>query len=87
MDQFVQLLDTEESTRLGIQGPGSVKSHPWFNGVDWEGIRNRSFPVPSEITSRVTQYLEIHTEEITGSQGSPSHGVEELNIPEWLEEW
>lgn len=81
------MLDGEENTRLGSQGPDSVKSHPWFNGIDWEAIRNHSFSAPSEILSRITQYLEIHSEDCSGSQVSPSHEVDELDIPEWLEDW
>lgn len=77
----------EENTRLGSQGPDSVKSHPWFNGVEWEGIRHHTFPVPPEIVSRLTQYLEVHSEDCTGSLGSPLQEVEELNVPEWLEDW
>ncbi|XP_054812249.1 protein phosphatase 2C and cyclic nucleotide-binding/kinase domain-containing protein isoform X2 [Prosopis cineraria] len=87
IDLITKLLDGDESTRLGSQGPDSVKSHPWFNGVDWEGIRNHSFPAPPEILSRITLYLEIHSEDCTGSQVSPSQEVDELNIPEWLEDW
>lgn len=85
---MVQLLEVEENNRLGSQGPDSVKSHPWFNGIDWEGIRNRTFPVPQEIISRITQYLEVHSEDCsTGYPGSPLQEVEELNVPEWLEDW
>ncbi|KAK4280922.1 hypothetical protein QN277_012474 [Acacia crassicarpa] len=86
-DLITKLLDGDESTRLGSQGPDSVKSHPWFNDVDWEGIRNRSFPAPPEIISRITQYLEIHSEDCAGSQVSLPQEVDELNIPEWLEDW
>lgn len=81
------MLDGDENTRLGSQGPDSVKSHPWFDGVEWEGIRNHSFPVPPEITSRIAQYLEIPSENCTDPQDSPSQEVEELNVPEWLEDW
>lgn len=77
----------EESTRLGSQGSDSVKSHSWFNDIDWERIRNHTFPVPQEITSRVTQYLEARSEDCSASMGSPSQEVEELNVPEWLEDW
>ncbi|KAF7819783.1 protein phosphatase 2C and cyclic nucleotide-binding/kinase domain-containing protein isoform X1 [Senna tora] len=87
IDLITKLLDGDENTRLGSDGPDSVKSHPWFNGVEWEEIRNHTFPVPPEITSRITQYLEIHSEDCTGSQDSPSQEVEELNVPEWLEDW
>lgn len=77
----------EETTRLGSQGPDSVKSHSWFDGVDWEGIRDQTFPVPPEIISRTTQYLELHSEDSVASVGSPLQEVEELNVPEWLEDW
>ncbi|XP_057759820.1 protein phosphatase 2C and cyclic nucleotide-binding/kinase domain-containing protein isoform X1 [Arachis stenosperma] len=87
VDIISKLLDVEETTRLGSQGTDSVKSHPWFNGVEWEGIRHRTFPAPPEIISRVAQYLEVHSEDCSGSLGSPLQEVEELNVPEWLEDW
>ncbi|KAE9588174.1 putative cGMP-dependent protein kinase AGC-PKA-PKG family [Lupinus albus] len=87
VDLISKLLEAEENTRLGSQGSDSVKSHPWFNGIDWEGIRHHTCPVPKEIISRITQYLEVHSEDCTGSLGSPSQEVEELNVPEWLEDW
>nr|KYP66932.1 Protein phosphatase 2C and cyclic nucleotide-binding/kinase domain-containing protein [Cajanus cajan] len=88
VDLISKLLEVEENTRLGSQGPDSVKSHPWFNGIEWEGIRHRTFPVPQEIISRITQYLEVHSEDSsTGYLGSPLQEVEELNVPEWLEDW
>ncbi|XP_061357967.1 protein phosphatase 2C and cyclic nucleotide-binding/kinase domain-containing protein isoform X1 [Gastrolobium bilobum] len=89
VDLISKLLEVDENTRLGSQGTDSVKSHPWFNGVEWEGIRHHTFPVPQEIISRITQHLEVHSEDCTsGSLGSPLHDeLEELNVPEWLEDW
>ncbi|KAH1234314.1 Protein phosphatase 2C and cyclic nucleotide-binding/kinase domain-containing protein [Glycine max] len=88
VDLISKLLEVEENTRLGSQGPDSVKNHPWFNGVEWEGIRNHTFPVPQEIISRITQHLEVHSEDCsTGYLGSPLQEVKELNVPEWLEDW
>lgn len=86
IDPFVQLLEVDESTRLGSQGARSVKTHPWFHGVDWEGVTNDSFPVPHEITSRIAQHLEMHSEDF-GASPSPNPYVEQLNTPEWLEDW
>ncbi|KAE9448671.1 hypothetical protein C3L33_19428, partial [Rhododendron williamsianum] len=80
------LLEVDESTRLGSQGAHSVKTHPWFHGVDWEGVTNGSFPVPHEITSRIAQHLETHSEDF-GASPSPNPYVEQLNTPEWLEDW
>lgn len=86
LEIFVQLLEVDESTRLGSQGAHSVKTHPWFHGVDWEGVTNGSFPVPHEITSRIAQHLETHSEDF-GASPSPNPYVEQLNTPEWLEDW
>lgn len=84
---FHKLLEVDETVRLGSQGPDSVKSHQWFAGIDWEGIREKSFPIPPEITTRINQHLEIHVEDLSGPLPSPSHDVPELNTSEWLEDW
>lgn len=84
---FHQLLEVDETVRLGSQGPDSVKSHQWFAGVDWKGIRERNFPIPHEITTRINQHLEIHAEDLSGPLPSPSDDVPELNTSEWLEDW
>ncbi|KAK9947785.1 hypothetical protein M0R45_003390 [Rubus argutus] len=86
VDFITKLLEVE-NTRLGSQGYDSVKSHPWFDGIDWRRIKDCSFPVPQEITARITQHLESHSEEYSvPPQGSPSHD-EEVDIPEWFDEW
>ncbi|XP_052199818.1 protein phosphatase 2C and cyclic nucleotide-binding/kinase domain-containing protein [Diospyros lotus] len=87
VDLITKLLEVDENMRLGSQGAGSVKTHPWFDGVDWEGIANSSFPVPQEILSRITQHLESHSEDSGAPHCSPPRDVEELNNAEWLEDW
>ena len=82
-----QLLEVDESIRLGSHGPSTVKNHPWFDDFDWKGIRDRSFPVPHELTSRITQHLEIHSEDCPVAVASPPQDIAELNAPEWLDEW
>ena len=84
---FFQLLVVDENTRLGSQGPSSVKTHPWFDDVDWKSIADSSFPVPNEILSRISQHLENHIEDSAVPQTSPTRDVEELNTPEWLDDW
>ncbi|KAJ4839876.1 hypothetical protein Tsubulata_003181 [Turnera subulata] len=86
-DLITKLLEVDVDSRLGSSGPDSVKRHAWFNGVDWEGIRERSFPVPHEITSRITQHLESNSEDSGLPLSSPSREVEDLNVPEWLDDW
>ncbi|KAL3744942.1 hypothetical protein ACJRO7_014106 [Eucalyptus globulus] len=82
-----QLLDVDENTRLGSQGPNSVKSHLWFDTIDWKGIAAHRFPVPHEITSRITQHSGNNIEDRTVFHVSPSRDVDELNTPEWLGDW
>ncbi|CAK7337456.1 unnamed protein product [Dovyalis caffra] len=87
IELITQLLEVDESSRLGNVGPDSIKNHPWFDAVDWKGIRDRSLPVPSEIASRVTQHLESRSQECTAPLASPSQDVDDLNVPEWLDDW
>ncbi|XP_028082115.1 protein phosphatase 2C and cyclic nucleotide-binding/kinase domain-containing protein-like isoform X2 [Camellia sinensis] len=87
VDLITELLEVDETTRLGSHGADSVKSHPWFDDVDWEAITDGSFPVPHEIISRLAQHLESHSEECGASHLSPHQDVEELDTPEWLEDW
>ncbi|XP_024935418.1 protein phosphatase 2C and cyclic nucleotide-binding/kinase domain-containing protein isoform X2 [Ziziphus jujuba] len=87
VDLITKLLDVDERTRLGNQGSDSVKSHPWFDGVDWKGIRDCSSPVPHEITSRITQHLDSRTEDSILSRVSVFQDIEEPEIPEWLDDW
>jgi hypothetical protein len=46
---------------------------------------DRSFPVPHEIASRISQHLETHSEDCTPLVSS-SQDVK-LNTPEWLDDW
>ncbi|KAB1224454.1 Protein phosphatase 2C and cyclic nucleotide-binding/kinase domain-containing protein [Morella rubra] len=87
VDLLTKLLEVDENTRLGSQGPESVKCHPWFDGIDWKGIMDRTFPVPHEITSRISQHLESHSEDYSSTLVSSFQNVEEFNIPEWLDDW
>ncbi|XP_062148034.1 protein phosphatase 2C and cyclic nucleotide-binding/kinase domain-containing protein [Alnus glutinosa] len=84
VDLLTKLLEVDENTRLGSQGPDSIRCHPWFDGIDWKGITDHSFPVPHEIASRIVQHLETHSEDCT--LVSSSQDVE-LNTPEWLDDW
>lgn len=87
VELITQLLEVDESSRLGSLGPDSIKNHPWFDGIDWKGIRDRSLPVPREITSRVAQHLESHSVECTAPLTSQSQDLDDLNAPEWLDDW
>lgn len=85
VDLITKLLEVDETMRLGSQGPESVKSHKWFAGIDWEGIRDGNFPIPPEIISRIYQHP--HVDDLSVPPSSASQDAPELNTLEWLEEW
>lgn len=84
-----QLLEVEESARLGSQGIDSIKAHPWFRDIDWEGLAERRVVVPPDIISRINLYLETHPDDTGTTTCSPIRESEEPNTPEieWLEDW
>ncbi|XP_019052377.1 PREDICTED: protein phosphatase 2C and cyclic nucleotide-binding/kinase domain-containing protein isoform X2 [Nelumbo nucifera] len=86
-DIITKLLEVDEYIRLGSRGPDSVKSHPWFNGIDWKKFEDCSFPVPHEITLRIAQHLENQREDAYNPICSPPRDIPELNTPDWFEDW
>ncbi|XP_042496355.1 protein phosphatase 2C and cyclic nucleotide-binding/kinase domain-containing protein isoform X2 [Macadamia integrifolia] len=87
VDLITKLLVVDENGRLGSQGPDSIKSHRWFDGVDWKKIVEGDFPVPHEITSRIALHLENRIEDCSIPDIGPCEVTDELNTPEWLEDW
>ncbi|KAM0061086.1 putative cGMP-dependent protein kinase AGC-PKA-PKG family [Helianthus debilis subsp. tardiflorus] len=87
VDLITKLLVVDEKERLGSEGVDSVKSHMWFNGVNWESVKNGSCTVPQEILTRIDQYLETRPADISAPDVSTNDDVDELNTPEWLEDW
>ncbi|XP_021859637.1 protein phosphatase 2C and cyclic nucleotide-binding/kinase domain-containing protein isoform X2 [Spinacia oleracea] len=87
-DLITKLLEVDETKRLGNDGPDSVKNHQWFSGVDWEGITDHNkIPVPDEIVSRINHHLESYLGDTSPAPSSPLRNVEQLNTPEWFENW
>ncbi|KAK6151829.1 hypothetical protein DH2020_014464 [Rehmannia glutinosa] len=68
VDLITKLLEVEESARLGSQGIDSIKAHPWFDGIDWKRLAERTFPVPHDIISRINTYLEGHADDVVNAQ-------------------
>jgi hypothetical protein len=85
-----QLLVVEEKERLGSDGGAdSIKRHPWFVGLDWEGLLECHVNVPNEIMSRLEVALESHHMEESHYSMDSNNAVslEELNSPLWLDDW
>jgi CRP-like cAMP-binding protein/serine/threonine protein phosphatase PrpC len=87
VDLITKLLEVDETSRLGSQGADSIKSHKWFDHVDWKGISERTCTAPQEIISRIDQYMGSRPEESIAQIPSPDRDLEELSTPEWLENW
>ncbi|KAM7277131.1 hypothetical protein ACFE04_018997 [Oxalis oulophora] len=87
VDLIEKLLEVDETSRLGSHGPESVKNHPWFSVVDWKKVKDGSFLVPNEITSRINIHLENLSNDHINPQASPVQDEEELNVPEFLDDW
>lgn len=47
-DIISKLLDRDLTKRLGLThgGAGATRSHPWFNGLDWDNVYNKTEPAP-----------------------------------------
>lgn len=87
VDLITKLLEVDENERLGSKGAGSVKSHRWFDGLNWASVKEGSCAVPQEIISRIDQYLETRPADTVAPVPLPAEDVDELNTPEWLDDW
>jgi hypothetical protein len=77
----------DESKRLGSEGADSVKSHVWFDGIDWKSVVNATAPVPAEVTSRIENHIQVHGEEVKEPVSSSAQDLDDLDFPDWIEDW
>jgi serum/glucocorticoid-regulated kinase 2 len=40
------LLEKESSKRIGTNGASEIKSHPWFEKVNWNALLNKTIKAP-----------------------------------------
>ncbi len=57
-DLIVALLDVNSSTRIGSQGAQQVKSHVWFNGLDWSNLLSLPVMFHPNATAEDTIYFD-----------------------------
>jgi hypothetical protein len=46
VDIVNQLLQRKQESRLGANGAGEIKLHPWFHGIDWTRLASRQLESP-----------------------------------------
>lgn len=59
-DLIDQLLVTDPTHRLGT-GPGGVRrlrEHPWFSGINWDGLALHQYPIPFGLRERLIRLPE-----------------------------
>lgn len=52
-EDLIRKLMTDASVRLGINGVNEIKGHPFFTGIDWKRLKERSAPYLPEIKSEI----------------------------------
>ena len=81
IDLIDKLLQLKPETRLGMTGYDALKSHPFFAGVNWTGVKNQTEPViaydvvydhqnPSKISSfSLNDFCALSNEHMCSNQG------------------
>jgi serine/threonine protein kinase len=52
VDFIFRLLERDPNLRLGARGVEEVKSHPWFNGIDWDKVISKAYEPPFQPSVR-----------------------------------
>lgn len=76
---LIERLLCEQENRLGVNGVEEIKAHPFFEGVDWEGIRNQKAPfIPQLKHATDTTYFDDYS---LNEDDAPPTGADEYHQP------
>ncbi len=56
-------LIADADIRLGRNGAEEIKAHPFFNGFDWAGVRNKRAPYQPSVKSEISNENFDHFDE------------------------
>ena len=63
MIDLISRLLTDCQTRLGRNGADEIKSHSWFQDINWSDIKNTTSPFIPELESNIdTKYFDKYDE-------------------------
>lgn len=51
---ILKRLITDADNRLGRNGAEEIKNHPFFEGMDWNGLRNQKPPYVPVVSSEIS---------------------------------
>jgi serine/threonine kinase 38 len=69
---FMLLLLTDSSRRIGRNGVDEIRAHPWFSGLNWDTLRTVPAPYIPEGSSRLKSLLsELKNVDHTSTQYVP----------------
>lgn len=73
----MQLLAKDPNKRIGIEKDGeSIREHPWFKDINWEGVYNRELKPPVYSTRPVNYNNPINIR-------FPEGNNEKKDMPDW----
>mmetsp|Transcript_38531 Transcript_38531/g.28380 ORF Transcript_38531/g.28380 Transcript_38531/m.28380 type:complete len:109 (+) Transcript_38531:1885-2211(+) len=82
MDLIRRLLDRHPMQRLGSRGASEVKKHPFFNGIDWDDVKNRK-TFPPVRKKKLPKLKDISVGDFLDPESIGALQREKLKLPDW----
>ena len=75
-DLIMQLTNTEPMKRIGLKNIQAITSHPFFDGIDFEALRNQKEVCPIQDIGQMMHSIrktKEETKDSISSQGPPNY--------------
>ncbi|CBQ71694.1 related to serine/threonine protein kinase [Sporisorium reilianum SRZ2] len=78
-DLMESLMCTDPKQRLGSGGPEEIKSHAFFNGLDWDNVTAEPGPFVPQVTDpESTDYFDLRGASHQDFDDEPAHGTSDF---------